>query len=71
MIGMGTVINTFSILVGGLLGRFIGKLFTHEQQTALAQVCGISVIFIAVAGAMEGMLKIKNGTLVGGQSNQK
>lgn len=64
MTGFGTIINSGSIIAGGLIGHFAGKLFHEEQQKALHKACGISVLFIAIAGAMEGMLEIE-GTKVG------
>lgn len=60
MIGLGTIINSVSILVGGLMGHLTGKLFKAEQQEALNKACGVSVIFLGIAGAMQGMLKIEN-----------
>ena len=46
-----------------------GKLFKPEQQESLIdKACGISVIFIAIAGAMEGMLKINNSEISSGKS---
>ena len=60
MTGLGTIINSISIIAGGLLGHFTGKIFNPQQQDSLNKACGISVIFIAIAGAMEGMLKIEN-----------
>ncbi|MBQ6986505.1 MAG: DUF554 domain-containing protein [Oscillibacter sp.] len=68
MVGLGTIINGASIVAGGLVGHFTGSLFRAEQQDALTKVCGISVLFIAVAEAMEGMLSIENGTLASGNS---
>ena len=68
MIGLGTLINTAAIIFGGIIGHFTGKLFKQEQQTALNNVCGISVMFIAIAGAMQGMLHIDAGTIVSGKS---
>jgi len=68
MIGLGTLINTAAIIFGGIIGHFTGKLFKQEQQTALNNVCGISVMFIAIAGAMQGMLRIDAGTIVSGKS---
>ena len=47
MIGLGTIINTVAIIVGGLIGHFTGRLFKQEQQAALNKACGISVLFIA------------------------
>ena len=68
MTGLGTIINTVAIISGGIIGHFTGKLFKQEQQTALNKACGISVIFIAIAGAMQGMLHIDAGTIVSGRS---
>ena len=68
MIGLGTVINTGAIVLGGVTGHFTGKLFRQEQQAALTKVCGISVLFIAIAGAMQGMMTIDGGALVSGKS---
>jgi uncharacterized membrane protein YqgA involved in biofilm formation len=68
LIGFGTILNSVSILVGGLAGHFAGRLFRERQQEALNRACGVSILFIAVAGAMEGMLKIESGALTAGKS---
>ncbi|MDE6389764.1 MAG: DUF554 domain-containing protein [Lachnospiraceae bacterium] len=68
MTGLGTIINSGSIIAGGLIGHFAGKLFKDEQQKALNKACGISVLFIAIAGAMEGMLKIESAKVSSGKS---
>ena len=68
MIGIGTIINCAAIVAGGLAGHLTGKLFGCEQQDALTKASGISVLFIAIAGAMQGMLKIDGNTLVSGKS---
>ncbi len=68
MIGMGTIINSAAIVLGGLAGHFAGKLFHQEQQDALTKACGVSVLFIAIAGAMQGMLTIDGHALVSGKS---
>ena len=68
MIGLGTIINTAAIVAGGIAGHFTGRLFRQEQQDALNKVCGISVMFIAISGAMQGMLQIENGALASGKS---
>ena len=68
MIGLGTIINSTTIIIGGIIGHFTGKLFKQEQQTALNKACGISVMFIAIAGAMQGMMHIDAGAIVSGKS---
>lgn len=68
MVGIGTLINSAAIVAGGILGRFTGRLFREEQQDSLTKACGVSVLFIAVAGAMQGMLTIDAGSLVSGKA---
>lgn len=68
MIGLGTIINSAGIVAGGVIGHFTGKLFRPEQQDSLNKACGVSVLFIAIAGAMEGMLKVSGSDLSSGKS---
>ncbi|MCR5665710.1 MAG: DUF554 domain-containing protein [Eubacterium sp.] len=68
MIGLGTIINSIAILGGAFVGSITGNLFRKEQQDALKTACGISVMFIAIASAMQGMLHIDKGTIVSGKS---
>ena len=68
MVGLGTVINGGAVILGGLVGHFTNKIFRKEQQEALTLTCGISVLFIAIAGAMQGMLSIDGGALISGKS---
>lgn len=68
MIGFGTVINTAAIILGGSIGHFAGRLFKEEQQDSLNKACGISVLFIAIAGAVEGMMSVDGNALVSGKS---
>ena len=68
MIGLGTIINSAAIVIGGVVGHFTGKLFKSEQQSALNKTCGISVLFIATAGAMQGMLSIDGNSLLSGKA---
>ncbi|MBR0462763.1 MAG: DUF554 domain-containing protein [Clostridia bacterium] len=68
MTGLGTIINSAAIVAGGVIGHFTGKLFREEQQKALNTACGVSVMFIAIAGAMQGMLHIDGQAIVSGKS---
>ena len=63
MFGLGTLINMAAILVGGLLGRFVGKAIPKRVQDALYMVCGIATLFIGIGGAMQHMLTVENGIL--------
>ncbi len=68
MRGLGTIINCVAIVAGGVIGHFTGRLFRRDQQESLNKACGVSVMFIAIAGAMQGMLHIDRGSLVSGKS---
>lgn len=54
---MGTLINVIGILAGGMLGMWFGKRFSSCMQETLNRACGISVLFIGMAGALEEMMK--------------
>ena len=64
MHGLGTIINTLAILAGGALGALCGRFLSDSAQETLTKVCGVSTLFIALSGAMEGMLTVENGSIV-------
>ncbi len=66
MIGIGTILNTVGILLGGILGLLFGKFLRPRHQDALSKACGICVLFLGIAGALEGMLTVENGKIVSG-----
>ena len=68
MFGLGTVINTAAIILGGLSGHFFGKMLKERHQSSLTSACGVSVLFIGVAGAMQGMLTVQDGVITSGQT---
>ena len=65
---MGSLINSISIIAGGLIGMVVGRAFSEDQQEALTKAGGISVLFIDIAGAMEGMLRVEGGQIASGKS---
>ena len=64
MVGLGTIINTLAILLGGVLGALFGRFLRESAQETLTKVCGVSTLFIALSGAMDGMLTVENGSIV-------
>ena len=63
MIGLGTIINCAAILAGGILGLLFGRFLKEDMQDSLTKACGVSTIFIAIAGALESMLHIQQDSL--------
>lgn len=66
MFGLGTIINTAAILAGGVLGALFGRFLNGSAQDTLTKVCGVSTLFIAISGALEGMLTVENGAVQSG-----
>ena len=64
----GTIVNAAAIAAGGLAGHFAGGLLSGGSQETLNQVCGVSVLFIGIAGAMEGMLRVEQGAILSGRA---
>lgn len=66
--GLGTIINVAAIVAAGLLGAAVGKLLNERLQDGLAKAAGVCVLFIGIAGAMQGMLALDGGRLASGKS---
>ena len=61
MFALGTIINSLAIIAGGIIGMFFGNKIGDKTQKSLYSVCGVSVLFIGIAGTMEKMLYVKEG----------
>ena len=68
MIGLGTIINVIGIIAGGLLGKLFGRFLSQRFQDSLSKACGVSVLFIGIAGALEGMLTINGNSVSSGNA---
>lgn len=68
MAGLGTIINTAAIIVGGGFGLAFGRFLKESMQDTLCKTCGVATMFLAMSGAMEGMLTLRDGSLVSGGS---
>ena len=68
MIGLGTLINVGAIIIGGLLGLFLGRNVKVRYQDILMIAVGICVLMLGIGGTMEQMLSITDGRLASGGS---
>lgn len=64
MIGFGTLVNTLGVVLGGCLGLLLGSRLSTEIQDSLTKATGLAVLFLAIAGAMEGLLRLESDKLV-------
>lgn len=65
MIGLGTLINTAAIIAGGAVGFLFKSVMTQKQQESLSAACGVGTLFLGISGAMQGMMRIEDGKLIG------
>lgn len=63
MKGLGTIVNVAAVIFGGVIGMIIKKGLKERINDTLTKACGISVIFIGVAGALSKMLVIDGNSI--------
>jgi uncharacterized protein len=64
LIGLGTIVNTAAIILGGVSGTFIKSGLPQRYKNIIMQAIGLSVLVVGVSGALQGMYKITNeGTI--------
>ena len=63
MIGLGTLVNTAAVIVGGLLGLVLKNGIAKRFEKILMQGLGLATIFIGVSGVLKYMLVLENGSL--------
>lgn len=68
MIGLGTIINMACILAGGFIGLLAGKKLSERFQSTLNMATGVSVLFIGISGALEGLLSVEGSGIISGRA---
>ena len=63
MIGLGTIVNTAAVIVGGLLGLLLKKGFAKRFEAILMQALGLATVFIGAGGVLKYMLVVEEGSL--------
>ncbi len=56
MIGLGTIINTAAIVVGGTLGILFKRVLSEKIRDTLMKANGVCVMFIGMSGALSRMM---------------
>ena len=59
MTGIGTIVNSLAVLVGGSLECCSTKNLKEKYQEILLQALGISVIFVGLTGSLSGLFMWK------------
>ncbi|NMA93194.1 MAG: DUF554 domain-containing protein [Clostridiales bacterium] len=68
MMGIGTLINTVGVIIGGVVGMLFGNLLKEKYRDALRMAIGICVLFLGISGVMEQLLKSGEGISAAGRT---
>lgn len=63
MIGLGTIVNTVAVIIGGLLGMAIKNGVAKKFEKILMQALGLATLFIGAGGVLKYMLIVENGAI--------
>ena len=63
MIGLGTIINTAAVILGGALGILLKNGIAKRFEKILMQSLGLATIFIGISGALKYMLVVENSSI--------
>ncbi|HOJ35548.1 MAG TPA: DUF554 domain-containing protein [Clostridiales bacterium] len=63
MTGIGTIVNSLAVLVGGSLGVLFNKNLKEKYQEILLQALGISVIFVGLTGSLSGLFYVEGSVI--------
>lgn len=58
MIGIGTIVNSLAIVIGGIIGLFAGRLLTERFQKIITVTMGLSVGAMSISSVVAKMLII-------------
>lgn len=67
MIGIGTIVNTGAVIVGGFAGYFLKSGIPERYKKIVMQGIGLSVLFIGISGTIKEMITIVNGNKLDSQ----
>ena len=48
MPGLGTIINTAAVILGGVCGILFGRFLQERHQEGLCKACGVTVLFLGI-----------------------
>lgn len=61
---MGTLINCIAVIAGGGMGLLVKGGLPQKVSDLLMQALGLCTMFIGITGALSGMMKVEEGSLV-------
>ena len=63
MFGLGTIVNTAAVVLGGVLGMLMKNGIAKRFEKILMQGLGLSTVFIGISGVLKHMLVMDGGSI--------
>ncbi len=63
MIGLGTIVNSVVVIIGGLAGTLIKNGLPERYRKIIMEAIALSVLVIGISGALQGIFEVKEGKL--------
>ena len=63
MIGLGTIVNTAAVVLGGGLGLLLKNGIAKKFESILMQALGLATVFIGAGGVLKYMLVVEDGNI--------
>ena len=63
MVGIGTLVNTATVIVGSLIGIILKRGIGDRFKDSIIKTVGVATIFIGISGTLAEMLEISDGAL--------
>ena len=63
MIGLGTIVNTVAVVLGGGLGLLLKNGIAKKFESILMQALGLATVFIGAGGVLKYMLVVEDGNI--------
>ena len=66
MIGLGTIVNIFTIIIGGALGLLLKKVLSKRIMDTVMQGIALAVVIVGISGTLSAAFTIIDGNIIGG-----
>ena len=63
MVGLGTLGNMATILIGATIGTILKKVLKKKYQETIMNALGLAVMFIGISGGLQGIFRVDGGIL--------
>lgn len=64
MFGIGTIVNTLAVIVGGFLGLILKRKINEQMQMTITIATGVGILFLSILGVIQASITIHDGQMI-------